>query len=230
MGYSLDVCGANDKARIVFFEIMGDVKAPVSVGITSKINNVIFFHGIDYRLFKSLKAIDSDNPTEPTAADFENVVTTLQNADADFISDVIEGENRFGTGPVRDSYFCMASTRLIPRLQAIKGFIAKAQYPSQMNILSAEWGSVNNVRLVLSSRGSSTSSASLLGADIYNMFITGQEAYSSVELDGESAKFIYHPPGWGDDPCELRSTGGYRFSHARAITNNSWIINLRATL
>ena len=171
-----------------------------------------------------------DSPTEPTSADFEGVVSLLQTANADFIGDVIEGENKFGTGPVRDSYFCMASTRLIPRIQAMSGFISKAQYPSQLNILSSEWGSVNNVRLCLSSRGSVTPNASLLGADVYNMFVTGQEAYTSIQLDGETAKFIYHPPGWGDDPTELRQTAGFRFAHAKAITNDAWIINLRATL
>lgn len=174
--------------------------------------------------------VNGDNPTEPSAADFDNVVTTLQNADADFISDMMEGTNKFGTGPVRDSYFCMAHTALIPRFNAMAGFISKAQYPSQMNILSSEWGSVSNVRLVLSSRGSVTASSSLLGADVYNMFVCGQEAYTSVQLNGESAKFIYHAPGWGDDPAELRQTAAFRFSHARAITNDAWLINLRATL
>jgi len=173
---------------------------------------------------------NGDSPTEPNAADFESVVTALQSSDADFIGEVVEGENRFGTGPVRDSYFCMANNALIPRLQAVAGFISKAQYPSQMNILSSEWGSVNNVRIVLSSRGSITTNASLLGADVYNMFIAGQEAYTSVQLDGENAKFIYHPAGYGDDPAELRQTAAYRFAHARAITNNAWVTNLRATL
>jgi hypothetical protein len=34
----------------------------------------------------------------------------------------------------------------------------------------------------------------------------------------------------GDDPSELRQTAAFRFAHARAITNDAWIINLRATL
>lgn len=34
----------------------------------------------------------------------------------------------------------------------------------------------------------------------------------------------------GDDPCELRQTAGYRFGYATRITNDAWIINLRATL
>ncbi len=144
---------------------------------------------------KSLSNNGLDNPTECTAGDFETVSTLLQNADAEFIGEVIEGEMKIGTGPVRDTFFCMCSTRLIPRLSAMNGYINKAQYPSQLNVLSAEHGSVGNVRFVISSRGSVTTSASLLGADVYNMFVTGQESYTSIQLDGESAKFIYHPPG-----------------------------------
>jgi len=173
---------------------------------------------------------NADLPTEPTAVDFEDVVSALQSADGEFIGDVVEGENKFGTGPVRDSYFCMCDTDLIYRIQNMNGFISKAQYPSQLNTLSAEWGSINNIRFVLSSRGSVTPNASMLGADVYNMFVTAQESYTSIELDGESAKFIYHPPGWGDDPAELRQTAAFRFAHARAITNDAWIINTRATL
>jgi N4-gp56 family major capsid protein len=173
---------------------------------------------------------NGDNPTNPAATDFETVVTGLQNSDAEFIGEVIQGEMKIGTGPVRDSYFCMAHTAMIPNLQAMNGFISKAQYPSQLNILSAEWGSVNNVRFVLSSRGSITPNASLLGANVYNMFTTGQEGYTSVQLEGENAKFIYHPAGWGDDPAELRQTCAYRFAHARAITNDAWVINQRTTL
>lgn len=33
-----------------------------------------------------------------------------------------------------------------------------------------------------------------------------------------------------DDPCELRQTCGSRFAYATRITNDSWVINLRATL
>jgi len=174
--------------------------------------------------------VNGDNPTEVVRADVDGVVATLQNNDAEFISEMIGGENKFGTGPVRDAYFGMADSNMIGQLENVAGFINKAQYPNDVGTLSSEWGSIGNVRFFLSSRGSITGSASLLGADVYNMFITGQEAYCNIELDGASAQFIYHPPGWGDDPCELRQTAGYRFAYATRITNDAWVINLRATL
>ena len=177
-----------------------------------------------------VNGVNGDVATEITRADIDGVVATLQGNDADFISNVIEGEDKFGTGPVRDSYFVMADTAMIGQLENVNGFLNKAQYPSQSNISPAEWGSAGNARFFLSSRGSVTTASSLLGNDVYNNFITGQEAYACIEQNGVSAKFIYHGPGHGDDPCELRQTAGYRMAQVPRITNDAWIINLRATL
>jgi N4-gp56 family major capsid protein len=177
-----------------------------------------------------VNGVNGDNPTEITRADVDAVVGTLQGNDADFVTEMIGGEDKFGTGPVRDAYFGMAQTDMIGQLENVNGFINKAQYPNQQGVLSAEWGTIGNIRFMLSSRGSITTNASLLGADIYNIFITGQEAYAMIDLTGVSANFIYHPPGWGDDPAELRQTAAWRMAQVPRITNDAWIINLRATL
>ena len=173
---------------------------------------------------------NGDNPTEIARSDVDAIIATLQGNNAEFLSEMIEGENKFGTGPVRDAYFAMGSTSLIGQLENVQGFIAKAQYPDTKNTLPSEWGTISNVRFFLSSRASVTPTASLLGADIYNIFVTGQEAYTTIELNGATAQFIYHPPGWGDDPCELRQTCGYRFAYATTITNDAWVFNVRTTL
>jgi len=187
---------------------------------------------ISYQLtmFKSTSNSCSDNPTEITRADVNNVVATLQNNDADFMTNMIGGEDKFGTGPVRDAYFGLCDTRMIGQLENANGFINKAQYPNQKGVMSSEWGSIGNVRFYLSSRGSVTVGASLLTNDIYNIFIGGQESYAKVEQNGVSAKFIYHPPGHGDDPSELRQTAAWRMAQVPRITNDAWIISLRCTL
>ncbi len=177
-----------------------------------------------------VNGVNGDNPTEITRADVNSVVATLQNNDADFITDMIEGEDRFGSGPVRDAYFGLADTNMIGQFENVNGFINKAQYPNQEGVLSSEWGSIGNVRFYLSSRGSVTTNGSLLGNDVYNIFIGGQESYAKIEQNGISAKFIYHPAGHGDDPIELRQTCAWRMAQVPRITNDAWIINLRATL
>jgi N4-gp56 family major capsid protein len=142
-----------------------------------------------------LVTITLDNPTEIARSDVDGVVATLQNNDGEFISDMIGGENKIGTGPIRDAYLALVDTNMIGQFENVNGFIAKAQYPNERSTTQAEWGSIGNLRFFVTSRGSVTANASLLGADIYNMFIVAQESYCSIDLDGSSAQFIYHPAG-----------------------------------
>ena len=171
---------------------------------------------------------NGDNPTELTRSDVDEVIKTLADNDAYTISDNIQGEDRFGTAPVRDAYFALGSTKLIGNLEGVQGFIAKAQYPSPMHALREEWGSVSNLRFLLSSIGSVSTGASNLGADVYNVFCVGMEAYAVVEQDGYSAQFIYRPPIY-DGPLALNASVGYKFAQVPRITNDAWVLNLRTT-
>ena len=60
-----------------------------------------------------------------------------------------------------------------------------------MNALRSEWGAIGNLRFLISSIGSYTANASALGANVYNIFCVGMEAYACIEQDGYSAAFIY---------------------------------------
>lgn len=164
-----------------------------------------------------------------TREDINEVVRALAQANAYTISQAIEGEDKFGTAPVRDAYFAMANTQLIGNLEDVQGFIAKAQYPNQSDTLRPEWGSVGNVRFLLSSIGSVSTNASMNTANVYNILITGMEAYASIEQDGYSAQFIYRPAIY-DGPLALNASCGYKFAQVPRITNDAWIINLRTTL
>ena len=123
----------------------------------------------------------------------------------------------------------MASTQLIGDLERVTGFISKSQYPNQDRVLRPEWGSISNTRWLLSSIGSMDANASLNGADVYNCFVAGMEAYCCIEQDGYSAQFIYRPPIY-DGPLALNASVGYKFAEVPRITNDAWIINLRCTL
>lgn len=174
--------------------------------------------------------VNGDNPTELTRPDVDTVIRTLIGADGRKISGEIEGQLKFGTSPVREAYWAMCHTDLITSLEQTQGFIAAAQYPSQMNLLSAEWGSISNIRFLVSSQGSKILNGSALGNDMYNIFVTAQEAYACVDLEDANAQFIYRPLGYGDDPLLLRQSAGFKFAQAQRIANDAWLINLRATL
>lgn len=177
----------------------------------------------------SVGGVNGDVPTEITRSDVDTVVRTLLSNNAYTIMDNIEGEDKFGTAPVRDAYFALCSTQLTGDLDAVAGFIQKNQYPAPMNALRSEWGSIGNLRFLVSSIGSVTPNASGLGADVYNIFCVGMEAYACIEQDGYSASFIYRPPIY-DGPLALNASVGWKMAEVPRITNDLWVINLRATL
>ncbi len=173
--------------------------------------------------------VNGDSPTEVSLSDVQTVVRTLLNNNAYTIMDNIEGELKFGTAPTRDAYFALCSTQLTGNLENVSGFIQKNQYPAPTKALRSEWGAIGNLRFLVSSIGSVTANGSGLNANVYNIFCVGMEAYAIVEQDGYSASFIYRPPIY-DGPLALNASVGYKFATVPRITNDLWIINLRATL
>lgn len=177
----------------------------------------------------SVGGTNGDNPTEITRSDVDTVVRTLRGNNAYSFLSGVEGEDRFGTAPVRDAYFALGHTDLIGQLDDIAGFIQKWNYPSQSSTLDPEWGTVANIRFLLSSIGSTTANASLLGATVYNIFVSGREAFAAIEQDGYSSQFIYRPPIY-DGPLALNASVGYKFAEVPRILNDQWVFNLRTTL
>lgn len=172
---------------------------------------------------------NGDLPTEMSLSDVDDVVTVLQNNSAEYITNMIGGEMKIGTSPIGDCYGAMLTTRMIPVLNNIQGFVRKFQYPNIDKTLSVEWGGVNNVRFFISEQGSVTPNASLNGNDVANCFVAAKESYKVVWQAGGKAKFIYMPPGYNNDPCMLRHTAGCSFYQGQCITNDLWIQNLRST-
>lgn len=173
--------------------------------------------------------VNGDLPTEMAISDIDDVVTVLQGNSGEYITNIVEAENRFGTAPIGDSYGCMLTTRMIPVLNNITGFIRKFQYPNIDKTLSTEWGGANNVRFFVSEQGSVSAMSSLLGNDVANCFVAAKEAYKVVWQAGGKSRFIYLPPGYNNDPCMLRHTAGCSFYQGQCITNDLWLQNLKST-
>lgn len=184
-------------------------------------------------VINSVGGVNGDLPTEMTVADVDDVVAVLQGNSAEYITNMIGGENKFGTSPIGDAYACMLTSRMIPVMNNMasgnSSFIKKFAYPNIKDTLSSEWGAVNNVRFFQSEQGSVTPNASLLGADVANCFVAAKESYKVVWQAGGKARFIYLPPGYNNDPCMLRHTAGCSFYQGQCITNDLWILNLRST-
>ena len=151
---------------------------------------------------------NGDNPTNISPLDCSKAVRLLRTANAQFIMDLIEGELKFGTAPVRTAFFGLGHTNLSADLDQMVGFINVANYANQSNLLQSEWGTVRNIRFLLSSVGSISPGASANGNDVYNIFLPGQESYDMVDLDGYSAQFIYAPPEIAISSSETLSDSG----------------------
>lgn len=172
---------------------------------------------------------NGDNPTDLSRPDLNEVVSVLEDNDALTITDSIEGEDRYGTAPVRDAYIVMCNSKLIKDLENVPGFVPKAAYPNQDRVLREEWCTIGNFRFMTSSIGSKTLNASTNGNDIYNMFCCGIESYTVIGQDGYSAQMIYRPPILVG-PLAQNAEMGWKMAQVPQIDNDAWVINLRATL
>lgn len=173
--------------------------------------------------------VNGDNPCELNRQDLDSVIRALINSSAMMISDNIPGTLKFGTSPVREAFIGMMNSNIIDDLESVTGFISQAQYPSSMNIFNNEWGSVSNVRFLYSPLGSVSPGASLNGEDVYNIFITGTEAYAMIDLTQATASFIYTPPGGSTDPLRRLQIGAWKKMQATRLLNDRWIYNFRVT-
>lgn len=177
-----------------------------------------------------VSGVDGDLPTEVTRADIDNVVKFLRGNSAYSFLSGIEGENKFGSAPVRDAYFGLGHTDLIGQIDNCTGFVQKWNYPNMQSTLDPEWGYVSNIRFLLSPIGSVTANASAINsANVYNIFCCGRESFAAIEQDQYSAQFIYRPPIYGG-PLALNCTVGYKFAEVPRILNDLWLVNLRCTL
>lgn len=145
-----------------------------------------------------------DLPTEMSISDLDDVVTVLQNNSGEYITNMVDASNKFGTGPIGDAYGMMCTTRMIPVLNNVSGFKRKFEYGHTSPTLSTEWGGVNNVRAFVSEQGSVTPNASLLGNDVANCFVAAKESYKVVRVRPDHYKptLIEVEVSYGDNTAQ----------------------------
>lgn len=170
---------------------------------------------------------NGNTPTELTKADIDAAVVTLLGNDAEMISKVVEGTDKFGTAPTRPAFWAYIDTSLLDDLEAVSNFLSSANYPNQQTVLDGEWGSTGNVRWLYTSVGSVTSASPA----VFNNFIIGKEAYAVVHLGAESGEFFIEPLGSGGsaDPLHQRGTVGWKHPFVSRILNDAFMLNLMAT-
>ncbi len=175
--------------------------------------------------------VNGDVPTELSRSDVDTAVTTLLGANAYTIMDQIEGADKFGTGPVRRSFFGLTHTDMAGSrgLDNVNGFIHAANYPNNRNVLDSEWGSIGSVRFLVSSISPVINAGSSAGAAVYNNFIIGMQSFGIVHQDGYTSTFVYRPAIYSG-PLAQNITVGWKSAMVPRIFNDQWLLNLRCTL
>ena len=146
----------------------------------------------------------------------------------------IEGMDRFGTGPVRSSYFMLSSTELQSDFDALvgSGFLSQWNYPTNASALPSEYGSVYNIRILTSSeapvaRNAATNSVGTLN-DVYYNAVLGKQAITHIDQDGYSMRLIYRDPYYSGMLAQ-NATLAVKFAQAQALTQDTAIRNVLST-
>lgn len=174
--------------------------------------------------------VNGDIPSEITVSDADSVVRALLGASAKRMLDGIDGANKFGTAPIKNSYLALAHTDISGDLQSTPGFKHVSEYPSQQNIPIAEWGQLSSLRFMLSPVGAVTNGSSALGNAVYDVFCMGMESIGIVDQDGFYAQMLYTPPSIAGGPLHQNATLAWKTSFVSTILHESWIIRMRCTL
>lgn len=173
---------------------------------------------------------NNDNPTNLGITDFSVVATTLDTNNAYKFMSGILGEDRFGSGPVRSSYFMLSSTELQSDFDSLtgSGFLSQWQYPNNTSALPSEYGNVFNIRILTSSEAPVARAASANGNDVYYNTVLGKQAITHINQNGYSMNLIYRDPYYSGMLAQ-NATLAVKFAQAQAITQDTAIRNLLST-
>jgi N4-gp56 family major capsid protein len=173
---------------------------------------------------------NGDNPTDLGMSDFSLVATTLDTNNAYKFMSGIEGEDKFGTGPVRSAYFMLSSTELQSDFDGLvgSGFLNQWNYPTNASALPSEYGSAFNIRVLTSSESPVARATSALGNDVYYNTVVGKQAITHINQDGYSMNLIYRDPYYSGMLAQ-NATLAVKFAQAQAITQDTAIRNLLCT-
>jgi N4-gp56 family major capsid protein len=163
--------------------------------------------------------------------DWYNVSRILLGNSAKTVMTSIEGMNKIGTGPVRNSYMALGHTDISVDLENLAGFLRAAQYPDQSKVLPSEYGTFSYLRYFLAADplGAVLPNASALGNAVYPVICIGQEAFSITSLEGYNAQFVYRDPLVAST-LGLYAEVGYKFADAPRVLYDQWIVRANMTL
>lgn len=150
-----------------------------------------------------------------------------------------------GTGAIMPSYWGLADERLAFDLRHLEGFLKVVDYGSKTGTLVGEIGAdKNGIRFLCSPNGYFLAGATGVTAagtdvkntggfvDVYSLFIVGMEAVGGVNPGNGNGGVIRKALGSAGtaDPLNMRATIGWKKYDARAILNNSFMVEVQTAV
>lgn len=174
------------------------------------------------------------------------VVRSLKAEKALKINKIIGSSPNFNTSPVWAAYTAVGHTSLQQDLEAMRGWVPVANYPSdRFRICDEEIGTCGDVRYLLSpdleawpdagglANANTTVSTTGTNADVYPILYFGMHAWHYVALRGQGAvEPTIIPVGQRtkSDPLGQRGYIGWKSWWAAVITNELWMARLECAV
>jgi len=151
-------------------------------------------------------------------------IRTLVNNNAKYVTRLIKAGTGQGTVPVSAAFWAFSHSELLDDWQKVPGWVPVRKYARPDEAQESEWGSYEQIRVLLSSQGVKTAGT----PDTYKVPIVGKDAYAVTEIEGGAAKNIVKPFGSGGttDPLNQRATSGWKMFFTARILNDAFMVVL----
>lgn len=168
----------------------------------------------------------------------DSAIRTLDANRAMRITEVQKGSVDYETRPIEAAYIAFGHTDLKKDIRGLSGFVPVAKYGTRKPVSQYEFGSVQDVRFVLTvnvepwlAAGSGTLNGmkSVGGAnvDVYPVIIIARGAYAHVPLKGSKAvEMFIHDTADKADALNQRDLAGAKYWYNCVRTNDAWMIRI----
>lgn len=104
--------------------------------------------------------------------------------------DELDEKQRYGSAPIRNSYFGICSSGLINQIKGEPNFLDSNMYPLQYcTTLSNEWGAIGNVRIL-------RNFSHIVKDDLWDIAFVGSFKLETLELDLSKINPLDLPGTW----------------------------------
>ena len=158
-----------------------------------------------------------------TRDEVREAVRTLQNNDAEKITDIVMPSTGFNSSPINAAYVGIITENTLFDLKQETGWIPVEEYASSRNVMDGEVGAMDDVRFVMTTNAKIFSSAGSGSIDVHGTLIMGKDFYGLTRIGGAALENIRTPLGSAGsaDPLKQRQTSGWKASFVATILNEN---------